>query len=84
MIRHFINLDDIPPETLKGILATAHELKSRKYNPPQMFNGLSLAMMFDKLSTRTRFSFDVAMKQLGGHTVVSTMSEMQMGGSESI
>lgn len=84
MIRHFINLDDIPPETLKGILSTAHELKSRKYNPPQMFNGLSLAMMFDKLSTRTRFSFDVAMKQLGGHTVVTTMGEMQMGGSESI
>lgn len=84
MIRHFINLDDIPPETLKSILANAHTLKSRKYNPPQLFNGLSLAMMFDKLSTRTRFSFDVAMKQLGGHTVVTTMAEMQMGGSESI
>lgn len=84
MIRHFIDLDSIPPETLKGILAFAHDLKSRKYRPPQLFEGLSLAMMFDKLSTRTRFSFDVAMKQLGGHTVVTTMGEMQMGGSESI
>ncbi len=84
MIRHFINLNDIPAETLKGILANAHDLKSRKYRPPQLFDGLSLAMVFDKLSTRTRFSFDVAMKQLGGHTVVTTMGEMQMGGSESI
>jgi ornithine carbamoyltransferase len=84
MIRHFIDLDSIPAETLKGILTTAHDLKSRKFTPPQIFEGLSLAMVFDKLSTRTRFSFDVAMKQLGGHTVVSTMGEMQMGGSESI
>ncbi len=84
MIRHFIDLDSIPPETLKGIIAHAHELKRLKFNPPQIFDGLSLAMMFDKLSTRTRFSFDVAMKQLGGHTVVSTMAEMQMGGSESV
>lgn len=42
------------------------------------------AMMFDKLSTRTRVSFDVAMKQLGGHTVVMNMSEMQIGGKESV
>lgn len=84
MIRHFIDLESIPPETLKGILVRAHDLKSRKFRPPQIFEGLSLAMMFDKLSTRTRFSFDVAMKQLGGHTVVTTMGEMQMGGSESI
>lgn len=84
MIRHFIDLEKIPPKTLKGIIATAHDLKSRKYTPPQIFDGLSLAMVFDKLSTRTRFSFDVAMKQLGGHTVVTTMGEMQMGGSESI
>lgn len=84
MTRHFIDLDSIPPETLKAILVSAHDLKSRKFRPPQLFEGLSLAMMFDKLSTRTRFSFDVAMKQLGGHTVVTTMGEMQMGGSESI
>ncbi len=82
--RHFINLSDIPTETLKGILEHAHKLKAMKYNPPQLFTGLSLAMVFDKLSTRTRFSFDVAMKQNGGHTVVSTMGEMQIGGAESV
>ncbi len=82
--RHFLDLDDIPPETLKAILKKAHALKAQKMNPPQLFAGLSLAMVFDKLSTRTRFSFDVAMKQLGGHTITATMDEMQIGGKESI
>ncbi len=83
-VRHFIDLDDVPPETLKAILSHAHELKKQKFNPPQIFHGLSLAMVFDKRSTRTRMSFEIAMKQLGGHTVVMNMEEMQLGGSESI
>lgn len=83
-IRHFINLLDIPPDTLKGILKNAHALKAQKFNPPQILEGLSLAMVFDKRSTRTRISFEVAMKQLGGHTVVMSMGEMQIAGSESI
>ncbi|MCF8495066.1 MAG: ornithine carbamoyltransferase [Alphaproteobacteria bacterium] len=83
-IRHFINLPDIPPETLKGILAHAHEMKRSKFRPPQIFDGLSLAMVFDKRSTRTRMSFEVAMKQLGGHTIVMNAEEMQITGSESL
>lgn len=83
MPRHFINLSDFDADKLKGILKHAHELKAKKFNPPQLFKGLTLAMMFDKLSTRTRVSFDVAMKQLGGHTVVMGMNEMQIGGAES-
>lgn len=83
-MKHFLNLSDYDAETLQGILQHAHKLKAEKYNPPQLFKGLTLAMMFDKLSTRTRVSFDVAMKQLGGHTVVMNMSEMQIGGKESV
>ncbi len=83
-IRHFLDLNQIEPETLKTILQKAHALKAQKYNPPQLFEGLGLAMVFDKLSTRTRVSFDVAMKQLGGHTVVMSKGEMQIGGAESI
>ena len=83
-VRHFLQLSDHSPETLKGILAKAHELKAQKYNPPQIFEGLSLAMIFDKRSTRTRMSFEVAMKQLGGHTIVMSMDEIQLGGAESI
>lgn len=84
MTRHFINLKDIPPETLHAILKNAHALKAEKFNPPQIFSGLSLAMVFDKRSTRTRMSFEVAMKQLGGHTIVMNMEEMQLGGAESV
>lgn len=83
-IRHFINLSDFKAEELKSILKTAHTLKKRKYNPPQIFSGLSLAMLFDKRSTRTRMSFEVAMKQLGGHTIVMNKAESQIGGAESI
>ena len=83
-VRHFLDLDQIDPDTLKSILKKAHALKAQKYNPPQLFTGLSLAMVFDKLSTRTRVSFDVAMKQLGGHSVVMSKGEMQIGGAESI
>jgi ornithine carbamoyltransferase len=83
-LRHFINMDEIPAETLKGILRHAHLLKKKKFTPPQLFAGLSLAMVFDKKSTRTRLSFEVAMKQLGGHTIVMTKDEMQLGGAESV
>lgn len=82
--RHFINLSDIGEDTLKGILKHAHALKAEKFTPPQIFEGLSLAMMFDKRSTRTRMSFELAMKQLGGHTVVMNKEESQIGGAESI
>ncbi len=82
--RHFINLSDFKPDELKHILKIAHALKKQKFNPPQIFEGLSLAMMFDKRSTRTRMSFEVAMKQLGGHTIVMNKEESQIGGSESV
>ena len=83
-IRHFINLPDIDPQTLKGIIKHAHALKAEKFNPPQIMEGLSLAMVFDKRSTRTRMSFELAMKQLGGHTIVMSMDEMQITGAESL
>ncbi len=82
--RHFLNLPDIAPDTLKNILQNAHALKKQKFSPPQIFEGLSLAMVFDKRSTRTRMSFEVAMKQLGGHTIVMNMEELQITGAESI
>jgi len=82
--RHFLELKDIPAETLKSILKNAHAFKAQKFNPPQLFKGLSLAMVFDKRSTRTRMSFEVAMKQLGGHTLVMNADEMQLSGAESL
>ncbi|PZP55974.1 MAG: ornithine carbamoyltransferase [Micavibrio aeruginosavorus] len=82
--KHFINLDQIPVSALMRILAHAHELKAQKYEPPQLFRGMSLAMIFDKKSTRTRLSFEIAFKQLGGHVTVMTKDEMQLGVNESV
>lgn len=83
-VRHFINLRNFDAETLKEILANAHKLKAQKFNPPQLFRGLSLAMVFDKRSTRTRMSFEIAMKQLGGHSMILNKDDIQLGGSESV
>lgn len=82
--RDFIDLDDIAAAELKRILDHAKKLKAYKFNPPQLFSGLSLMMLFDKRSTRTRVSFEVAMKQLGGHTIVMNADDMQLTGSENI
>lgn len=82
--RHFLDLPDIDPQELRRILSNAHTMKKAKFTPPQVLSGLSLAMVFDKKSTRTRFSFEVAMKQLGGHTIVTGMDEIQLSGAESI
>jgi len=84
MTRHFLDFADIPAKTLHAILDDAHAMKREKFAPRQVTEGLSLAMMFDKRSTRTRVSFEVAMKQLGGHTIVMGMNEMQLGGAETI
>lgn len=83
-IRHFIDLPSIGRDNLKGILRHAHDMKRLKLSPPQLLSGMSLAMMFDKRSTRTRMSFDLAMKQLGGHTILMTKDDIQLGGSESV
>jgi ornithine carbamoyltransferase len=83
-VRHFIDLSEIPGDVLKAILGKAHTLKKQKFSPPQILSGLSLAMVFDKRSTRTRMSFEVAMKQLGGHTIVMNAEEMQITGAESV
>lgn len=83
-MNHFLDLSDIPANTLRAILDDAHAHKKEKFSPRQVMEGLSLAMMFDKKSTRTRVSFEVAMKQLGGHTVVMDMINMQVAGAESV
>ena len=83
-IRHFINLPDVGTDALKDIIKHAHALKAEKFSPPQIMEGLSLAMVFDKRSTRTRMSFELAMKQLGGHTLVMSMDDMQITGAESM
>ena len=85
-IKHFIDLSTVPAGELRAIMEDAKARKARlkagEIEKP--FAGKVLAMIFEKPSTRTRVSFDVGMRQLGGETIMLTGSEMQLGRSETI
>jgi len=87
-IRHFLDLIDIPTPTLRGMIAAGLAMKAEcngaNGSAAHPLAGKTLAMIFDKPSTRTRVSFDVAMRQLGGDTLVLTGQEMQLGRGETI
>ncbi len=83
-IRHFIDLIDIRPVDLRAIIASARAMKKARGRGKRPLSGKMLAMIFDKPSTRTRISFEVAMRQLGGDTIMLTGQEMQLGRGESI
>ena len=85
-IRHFTDLSAMSSADLRAILDDAAERKSRikAGERSRPFDGKVLAMIFEKPSTRTRVSFDVAMRQLGGETIMLTGAEMQLGRSETI
>ena len=87
--RHFLDLIDIPPQELRGMIDASRAMKARRKSgasAPQSkaLEGKTLAMIFDKPSTRTRVSFDVAMRQLGGEAILLTGQEMQLGRGETI
>jgi ornithine carbamoyltransferase len=83
-IRHFLDLVDISPQELRGMIAAGRAMKERPAESSTALEGRTLAMIFDKPSTRTRVSFDVAMRQLGGGTIVLTGQEMQLGRGETL
>ncbi len=90
-IRHFLDIADFTREELLAILAEAKRRKAARAGRPKgaadddaPLRGHSLAMIFEKPSTRTRFSFDAGMRQLGGHTLVFNSGDMQIGRGESI
>jgi ornithine carbamoyltransferase len=86
--KHFLDLSDFDGATLRNILSGAHALKSRRVRGKPALErplaGHTLAMIFDKPSTRTRISFDLAMRELGGETIMLTGTEMQLGRGETI
>jgi ornithine carbamoyltransferase len=86
--RHFLDLSDIPKNELRRVLSAAANMKARrvKGTPPcdRPLAGKVLAMIFDRPSTRTRVSFDIGMRELGGDTVMLTGAELQIGRGESI
>jgi len=89
--RHFLDLSDHDSATLKAMIADARRRKLARSGLPkgmpdtdQPLNGKVLAMIFDKQSTRTRISFDMAARQLGGGVLMLTGNEMQLAREETI
>src|SRR5262245_11404276 len=84
-VRHFLDIDELEAGTLRSILDLASELKALGPRDHLLrLAGKTLAMIFDKPSTRTRVSFEVAIKALGGDAVVLNSGDMQLGRGETI
>jgi ornithine carbamoyltransferase len=89
--RHFLDLWRLEPAALRAILDDAHRRKRARAgwtrgraDADVPASGRTLAMIFEKNSTRTRFSFDAAIRQLGGSGIIATASDMQLGRGETI
>ena len=83
-IRHFLDLIDVPAEDLRRMIDLARALKAKRASNERPLAGKTLAMIFERPSTRTRVSFEVAMRQLGGDVIMLTADEMQLGRGETI
>ena len=90
-MRHFLNLSDAGGEAIAAILNEAMERKERRAGRPKgladddrPLDGAVIALIFEKSSTRTRVSFDLAMRQLGGSAIVLEGSSSQLGRGETI
>ena len=86
--RHFLDLLDHSSDELRAILDAAKAMKGKRIKgetpKTRPLAGKTLALVFDRPSTRTRVSFDLAMRELGGETIMLTGAEMQLGRGESI
>ena len=85
-VRHFLDLIDIPKPVLAGMIDNSRAMKAARARGQisAPLAGKALAMIFDRPSTRTRVSFDVAMRQLGGEAMLLTAQEMQLGRGETL
>ncbi|MGV8840052.1 MAG: ornithine carbamoyltransferase [Bauldia sp.] len=87
MVRHFLDISDFSRSTLQGIIDDSIRRKATAKASrlaPGPLAGKTLAMIFENPSTRTRISFDLAMRALGGDTIMLTGAEMQLGRGETI
>ena len=82
--RHFLDLDQLDTATLRHVLELGREFKRGKGLDKRLLEGRTLAMLFEKPSTRTRVSFEVGMRKLGGEVVVLERDGMQLGRGETV
>jgi ornithine carbamoyltransferase len=90
-MRHFLDLHTTPPEDLRAILDGARAMKRARDGQPKAapdaerpLAGRMVALIFEKPSTRTRISFDVGVRQMGGETMVLSGGELQLGHGETV
>ncbi|MCW4355642.1 ornithine carbamoyltransferase [Hoyosella sp. YIM 151337] len=84
MTRHFLRDDDLTPAEQAEVLALAAQMKLQPFAQRPLEGPRGVAVIFDKNSTRTRFSFEVGVAQLGGHAVVVESRSTQLGRDESL
>src|SRR5690606_31642671 len=91
MARHFLDLWRLTPRDLRAIVDDAHARKAARAGWPRgrpdadaPARDRVLAMIFEKNSTRTRFSFDAAMRQLGGSAIIANAGDMRLGRGEPV
>jgi ornithine carbamoyltransferase len=82
--RHFLDLKDFSSAELRAMLDAAARFKRTRRGGHKPLAGKTLALIFEKPSTRTRVSFEVAMRELGGDVIVLSSRDMQMGRGETI
>lgn len=81
---HLLSLGDLSHKEIISIIDTANSLKENRGSSSEFLKNRTLAMLFEKSSTRTRLSFEVAMTELGGHAIFLSSRDMQLGRGESI
>jgi ornithine carbamoyltransferase len=84
MARHFLRDDDLSPDEQSEVLELAAELKKDPFSRRPLEGPRGVAVIFDKSSTRTRFSFEMGIAQLGGHAVVVDARSTQLGRDETL
>jgi len=84
MARHFLRDDDLRPDEQADVLDLADRFKADPYGSDSLVGPRSVAVLFEKSSTRTRLSFEVGITQLGGHPVVVDGRSTQLGREETI
>lgn len=84
MIRHFLRDDDLTPQEQAEVLELAAALKKDPFSRRPLDGPRGVAVIFDKNSTRTRFSFEMGVAQLGGHAVVVDGRNTQLGRDETL
>ena len=81
MPRHFTRIRDLGLDGARQVLSRAKEMKDTRHTS-DLLGGKTIVMLFEKASTRTRLSFEVAIAQLGGRSIFMTPAESQLGRSE--